>query len=783
MQVPLWATAIGTDGYYPLAILQWCGSDRKEILPTIYPNGKGPKSQVESPCAENAAVVDDTKGPIEYEVAKHIPESINHNSGISPSLVWMVVDTFLLILCLLHVVLLWGAQFWSPLTRDLAVDQNDQPHRRSVYLNIGTSVLATMAFVTSYPLIRVGHYYHLASPGYLLAWFTLIAATVACLSTIIKTWAYHYHKCCPEYLFFNVVAGLALLLTIALWVAVCGSDNSGGHHSYAGLYFSYRCLHPLSGVCPLLPILLLLFGWYLWSICQTARLRFSNVHRPRLARIASVPSCYWPGYAASPLFVADNVLERCERPTDNCLYRNITCLLITVEVIRRFCTNLTNDSRKLVHSIASWTMKRLSFVLAIVYLFLFVLCTFGSNIHSLDRFLFMPVLATIFGSIGSRSFPYFWPTRYEFLITALFFPLIMIAFSGWIRAILIWGSLRRGLLEPLERVPIRFAFTRFRGGSWVSMLNQSGLHIRWRDMSRTTESIRQLVHHPYVQQDSSLKGKLSREYEVINIEIRDLFESIQTAGRRLPYTLTSATQAPSNARPEVSENDGPGPCLAETWDRPKFSATKDLNSIYSIEEGYAKFCGDLLDAVLIPYWDRIRTGLVEDSNSAVDDDARSEEARKGEKAAKAEEAEEGVKQCGQAFIHLAEELIVLRYVALIRAVLVNLRYLMLFVSAAFVLAIIAWNSYPFQPHRFIDWCFTLLFVSISVGFVTIFAQMHRNPILSRLTDTAPNKLGTAFYIRIATFGAVPVLTWLAYQFPEIGGSLFRLVQPGLQVMK
>ena len=48
--------------------------------------------------------------------------------------------------------------------------------------------------------------------------------------------------------------------------------------------------------------------------------------------------------------------------------------------------------------------------------------------------------------------------------------------------------------------------------------------------------------------------------------------------------------------------------------------------------------------------------------------------------------------------------------------------------------------------------------------------MHRNPILSRITDTTPNKLGVDFYIRIATFGAVPVLTWLAYQFPEIGGK-------------
>jgi hypothetical protein len=108
---------------------------------------------------------------------------------------------------------------------------------------------------------------------------------------------------------------------------------------------------------------------------------------------------------------------------------------------------------------------------------------------------------------------------------------------------------------------------------------------------------------------------------------------------------------------------------------------------------------------------------------------------------------------------------------------------MLFVSAAFVLAIIAWNSYPFQPQRLIDWSFTLLLLLTGIGFIWVFAQMHRNPILSRITDTRPNELGYDFYIRIISFGAIPVLTWLAYQFPEIGGSLFKFIKPGLQVMK
>src|SRR5947209_12484357 len=108
---------------------------------------------------------------------------------------------------------------------------------------------------------------------------------------------------------------------------------------------------------------------------------------------------------------------------------------------------------------------------------------------------------------------------------------------------------------------------------------------------------------------------------------------------------------------------------------------------------------------------------------------------------------------------------------------------MVFVSAAFVLSMVAWNSYPFQPHAFIDWCFTILLAVIGTGFIGVFAQMHRNSILSRITDTAPNELGWDFYLRLITFGGIPMLTWLAYQFPQLGGGLYRLVQPGLQIIK
>jgi hypothetical protein len=112
-----------------------------------------------------------------------------------------------------------------------------------------------------------------------------------------------------------------------------------------------------------------------------------------------------------------------------------------------------------------------------------------------------------------------------------------------------------------------------------------------------------------------------------------------------------------------------------------------------------------------------------------------------------------------------------------------MRYIMAFVSLSFVLGIVAWNAYPFRPRQYMDWLFTAMLAFLGTGVISVFAQMHRDPILSRITDTKANQLGVDFYLRIVTFGALPVLTWLAYQFPEAGGTFLRFVKPGLEVIK
>lgn len=740
LQVPLWISVIGADGYYPLAVLDWCGSKSDAILPTIDLTSKPAQQQICNEYKQNTSN--------RQHVWNYVPESINSNAGVSPSFLWGMLASLVSLACIGHTVLFLSADYWSPFTRDLDIDHNDQPYRRAVYLNIGTSVLVSMAFITAWPVILIHRFYKVTNLSVFLAFCLILFGLIAVTVTLIKTLPYFHHKNGWEYSFFNVLALIALIFNCATWILICDTGNAGDSRTYAGLFFSYRCLRPLSGVCPLIPVLLLLFAWFCWSICQTARLRFSWMNRPHLP--GRITSQFSPSDTPYPLYVPDQALEDCCRPVNSCLYDNIMTLLITRAVLLRFVTNIENKK------LAEWGKKHINVLLAAIYFLLFVLCVLSEPVQSLDRSLFNPILQFI-----GDHFAHYRPTLYELLVISLFFPLVMVAISGWLRVILIWGALSRGLLEPLERFPIRFAFTRLKGGSWMNLFRQSGLHIRWREMSRSTESVRQLINHRELQSHKFQYSLLSRIYEEINRRIHQVME-------RIPSTcLTPPTPSP------IDPGDWPP---SRHWDWPPAPECEALCLVYSIDKGFAEFCKSLLEMLLIPYWDKQRTGLVEDSNFPGDS-----ETSKGETST--ETGKERVERRGPTLIRLAEELIVVRYISLIRAVLVNIRYLMLFVSVAFVLALIAWNTYPFQPRAFIDWCFTILLAVIGIGFITVFAQIHRNAILSRITDTKPNELGWDFYLRIITFGAVPFLTWLAYEFPQIGGSLFKVLQPGLQVVK
>jgi hypothetical protein len=295
----------------------------------------------------------------------------------------------------------------------------------------------------------------------------------------------------------------------------------------------------------------------------------------------------------------------------------------------------------------------------------------------------------------------------------------------------------------------------------MGMTRQSGLREQWRDMARSAESMRQMTNdkcllNKYPDRDPKRKllVDLNDDVEKKIMLLRKCIDGGELSNAE------NLLVAAANSDLDISSQD-----LPESQDG------TDLAVMHSIEIDFAKFAGILLTEELIPHWRDKNCSFVERENTDADSSPVAKQAR--------DDSATSTPPC----IPVAEEFLALRYLSLIRAVLANIRYLMVFVSITFVLAIIAWNSYPFEPRQLIDWVFTGLLAVLGLGVTWVLAQIHRDAILSRIAKTKANELGADFYIRIISFGALPLLTWLAYEFPGVGNTILKFLQPGIEVMK
>lgn len=130
---------------------------------------------------------------------------------------------------------------------------------------------------------------------------------------------------------------------------------------------------------------------------------------------------------------------------------------------------------------------------------------------------------------------------------------------------------------------------------------------------------------------------------------------------------------------------------------------------------------------------------------------------------------------------MSEEFIALQYCAYIRYALIHLRNMLGFVGTGLTLLFIALSVYPFEPSGILANCASFLFSVATIIVVSVFYQMDKDTLLSRLSDTTPGKLDAGFGWRLFQFGALPAVTFLAIHFPPIGQALVKVVQiiPGL----
>jgi hypothetical protein len=132
---------------------------------------------------------------------------------------------------------------------------------------------------------------------------------------------------------------------------------------------------------------------------------------------------------------------------------------------------------------------------------------------------------------------------------------------------------------------------------------------------------------------------------------------------------------------------------------------------------------------------------------------------------------------------LKEEFLALRYTAYIWNTCIQMRNLLFFPSAGFILALLAVESYPFAQHRTLGSLMVGVFVVLSMGIIGVSVGMERNSILSRLAKTEKEGISWDLFFRLATFGALPLFTVIASQYPSVARALFSWVGPVFQAVK
>ncbi len=300
--------------------------------------------------------------------------------------------------------------------------------------------------------------------------------------------------------------------------------------------------------------------------------------------------------------------------------------------------------------------------------------------------------------------------------------------SSWIRFLYVWSMLQ-SMLRRLERQPLRHAFDRLpkKDYSWSPIWHSGGTRRTYVALTRSLECLRSINAHP------------PQGLPALAVYVRVLEASLH---RLLSAKSQNALEL----------------------------AQRSLHCQHVLRAA-SKY---LLNELLVPHW----------ANSVVTGSpARNREIIKTNEydvCCFKQLLNEPLEQAD--IICAAEEFVALRFVALIRYVSLQLRNELSFVSAAFILSLISLRAYPFIGHHTIGLALTIIFMILGSGVVTVFAQMDKNAILSRIADTEPGKLDKEFYLRLLSYGALPLLTVLASQFPAIGRFVFSWVQPAVEAI-
>jgi hypothetical protein len=125
----------------------------------------------------------------------------------------------------------------------------------------------------------------------------------------------------------------------------------------------------------------------------------------------------------------------------------------------------------------------------------------------------------------------------------------------------------------------------------------------------------------------------------------------------------------------------------------------------------------------------------------------------------------------------AEELIAMELALVVRELLSRVMAYLMLIVLLLLLMVMALGSFPIHPKQpLLELTWVFVTIAVVVGLMIV-VTMERDPILSRLAGTRPNRVtwDAEFMMKLALYGLVPLMTLFATQFPDVGNTLLHWI--------
>lgn len=525
---PLWLSAIGRSGFWPVALLEGDSSDAS-TAPTIAQRSVDPSTS----CSQSR---------IPPGMFPHMSEQRLAAACILLSLVLFGV-TF----CAFSTpVVRWPEYSFVTLTTDSDTRPADTPAADiSPEKRTGTdkerrawivlSIILCYSWITRLLILDLpwGEFWHdrinwlLVATEVILFFFAVWLIKTALRKGSRPWWA-----------------ALLLALTIGFQVAIHWILLPRDFAQQ--MFYLYRSEHLLSGVSPVMPFICL-FAAFILLVSRhiQALLVFSPDWRPRA-----------PCHESKGEATAIGTLNSKAKDKATAVG---TMNSKSIELIFQACSS----SWRLIHNLI-WGKKEDS--------------------HPLSKLFSCTCILLVIAIVASApsGFQTFERPAYSILlmVLSLFIALFLLYEIVWVVAI--WGRLRHGLLIPLERSPLRVCFSRVAGFSWrrLWLSLDLSLHVRYKPLSRAHDSADYLRHALCCPPDVSIDAnQVCRDFQDVHDAMKEetsnpskLFESFkkyQMSLRDCANTVIESIllQFPHNSGPLATRYDAPAEVVAATLDR------------------------------------------------------------------------------------------------------------------------------------------------------------------------------------------------------------------------